>query len=319
MSAISQVVRIITNSKLLLYSTCFALILIISMFVKGRKVTLKRRKSVRNMRNIKILSVIIEKIPFALKLRNKLSIDLAVITKKEKRYNLKYAEILIVMIVFIFCTSLVLSIILLRYAVLVIFVPILSTLISIMILLKIIEVSRKRLKNDIPEIILIFTSKFAVTENVLRSLQESMKFIPDTHKYEFTRLITAMASAEDYVSALEEYKTRINDPFCDNFVELLKTNYIRNENILQGLVELQTYIATAKKIELTRHNELYDQRLNLYLGIVFVLFSMCLDIYLLGDFCVDYYFETFGGLLLTIVTFSWIIISLLVVAISERT
>lgn len=318
MAQIKDFLSFIYGNTYLLYIALGALILILSMFFRGRKVTLKKRKSQNFIKPIGFLLKIIDRVSFLSKLRDTLAVDVAIITKQNKSYNKKYAERLLSILIIIFFISFILTIVLLRYLVLIIFVPFTIFTFSIIVLFKIIGAKKKSLRTDIPDIIVEFTSKFAVSMNVLRSLQASMRHIPDTHKYEFSRLISALSSSDDYTATLDEYRKRIDDPFCDLFVELLKTNYIRNENILNGLIELQEYISSTKKLELSRHNGLFEQKLTIYACAILVIGGIVGMVWFLGQYAIDFYFHTFTGQLLIAGSALWIILSMIIMALLER-
>lgn len=309
--------KYVSNNKSLVIIGLFAILLIISSFYRGKKVTLKKR-------NIKYKSAntfvkYIDNIPKLKEIRDRLSIDLALLTSKNSKTNTIYANNIISSLILLFMFISIFSFIFFKYILLKILVPIISISLIIFILDKIIDNKRKIVKQDLEEVISVFITQYAKCMNKLTAMQNSMLFIPDSHKYEFNRLIAAMGSSDDYNKELDEYAQRLSDtddPIIELFVEILKTD--NSENILDALLELPSYIMNSKKTSMQRKNKLHNKKLNLYFIIATNLGAVIVSIILLGDYALNYYFNTFWGQLLIIIASIFAFISLFTVYIADK-
>lgn len=309
--------KYVSNNKSLVIIGLFAILLIISSFYRGKKVTLKKR-------NIKYKSAntfvkYIDNIPKLKEIRDRLSIDLALLTSKNSKTNTIYANNIISSLILLFMFISIFSFIFFKYILLKILVPIISISLIIFILDKIIDNKRKIVKQDLEEVISVFITQYAKCMNKLTAMQNSMLFIPDSHKYEFNRLIAAMGSSDDYNKELDEYAQRLSDtddPIIELFVEIIKTD--NSENILDALLELPSYIMNSKKTSMQRKNKLHNKKLNLYFIIATNLGAVIVSIILLGDYALNYYFNTFWGQLLIIIASIFAFISLFTVYIADK-
>ena len=198
------IIQPLLENRSLLYLLILAVVFILSTLYKGKKVKLKKRSLKSNILLEKIIRQV-DKISFLKNYRDSLAIDLALITRKNTQTNLYIANYLISSLILMFIILLVLSIIVFKYWLLKFLVPLSATFLISIIFLKVINSKRKKAKRDFGEVVSIFTTQYAKCFNVYAALQESIKYIPYTHKYEFARLIVAMGSSDNYDKALDEY------------------------------------------------------------------------------------------------------------------
>lgn len=316
---ILNLIILIRENKLLSLIGIAAIVLIISSFTYGeKKITLKKKSIVRHSLISKRVTAVINKIPALSRIRDKIATNLALLTQKNSKTNKIYANNIITILIFFYTIISVISVIVFRFWFLKIIVPLVIISLTIFILVTLFNKKRNIAKRDFAEVISVFTTQYAVNLNVLKALQLSMYYIPRSHKYEFSRLITSMQSSEDYIAALDEYAQRIDYIMAYLFVEILKTNYIKNDNILYALVDLQNSISLEKKTLLQRTNTLKDKKSNIYFALVFIICAILIGIYLLEDYAINFYFKSFLGQLLLLLSVVVLVSVLLFMYVAEK-
>lgn len=297
-------------SVLLITAAC----LIVSSLFIDKKVTLKKRKNqIKHNKIAEFLYRYIDKIKFISDKRDKFAIQLALITKASTRSNKIYANNIISTFFFLTILAFLLSIIFIQNLILKISIPMLLFIMIPFIFDYFISKKRKKAIEDFAKIISSFTSQFAYSFNVLYSLQESIKDIPDTYKYEFSRLITVMNSEEDYIQALDEFASRINYNLCYIFVEILKSAFYNNAGTVESLIELENLTSLHKKSQLSSDNELNEKKSNIFLWFIFAILFLIVDIVFIGDFTINFYLHTFLGQVIMLIS---IIVSIIVLIIT---
>lgn len=304
--------------KFISLSLLIILLLIISSFSFNSKITLKRNKKIWHLKTSKILTEYINKNKYLKEKRDVLARDIAFITQKNSKTNKDFANSIIYIFFIIAILVVIISAIFVKYTILKLIIPVLVITLIVLIFNFEINKRRKIAKKDFGRVIKVFTTKYSKSNNILQSFNDSIEDIPNSHKYEFNRLISSMGSATKYINALDEYALRIDDLMCYLFVEILKIGMKRNDYILYALIELENDIAKDKKAEKIKNNKLNDKKLNIYLGIFCIFGAYLIDIGLLGDYAKNLYFSTFAGQVFIMIATVIITIILLCINILNR-
>lgn len=288
--------------------------LVISSFSFNENITIKRKKHIWHIKTSKGLVDFIEKNSLLTEKRNILARDIAFISQKNRVTNINIANTLIYVFVTFMSVSTVFCLIFMKYYILKFVVPILIMIIILFLFSFELNRRRQKAKRDFGRVVKIFTTKYAKSRNTILAFQESIEDIPDSHKYEFNRLISSMSTATDYIVALNEYAERIDDLMCYLFVEILKIGFKRNDYVLLALIDLENDIAVEKKAEKIKNNKLGDKKMNIYLGIAGIFGAYAIVLKFIGSYARNFYFVTFEGQLFMVV--SIVIVSIILVCIS---
>lgn len=292
----SFIYQTLNENRLLLILLLVGIALIILPLFKSNKIVLKKRRKIAKHSFLgEQLSSIIDKVSFMRNARDKLAIDLALITSKNSKSNKIYATNLISLFMVLSMALIIFFILFLNNIILKFAAPLFCIITLPLIFKYLVDMKRKKAREEFAEVISSFTSQFALCFNVLTALQRSMNDIPGIHKYEFSRLITGIQSTEDYKRAIDEYALRINTNLCFVFAEILKASINNNEGTLEGLIELENMITVEKQSQAQKVNKLKKRNGNIMLWFVFCIFFTIIDFFLMGDFVSNFYSNTLGG------------------------
>lgn len=271
------------------------LFIIISLTKSDKIVIYKRLSSPRYNALSKKFATIIDKLKILKDRRDKLTIDLALITKKNSKSN----KIMATNIFTAYLVSIIsLEIIIMFFIENIILkcgISVLIICIGPILFGFIISKRRKKAKEDFAQVVSTFTSYYAFNCNILTSLQKSIVVIPATHKYEFSRLITAMQSQENYKNAIDEYALRINISTGYIFAEILKAAIYNNQGTIEALIELENLITVDKYLQERCANKINKRKSNIILWMIFSIVFTFMDYNLLGNFVKEFYLNTLIG------------------------
>jgi Flp pilus assembly protein TadB len=294
------------------------LLIISSLLYTGKRVGLKKTRSIKYIKAYKNVEELIDRFSFLKRQRDRITTDLALITSKDDKTNEKIANY----IFYIFsCVSIILfaiSLIAVKFLILKFVLP--SILVVLIIFVFNIEVSRRKRKaqNTFGKVINVYTRKYSKHLEIRKAFQDSIKHIPTIHQYEFTRLISSMTSPSQYEKALNNYAKRINTPLAFSFIELLLVSLYDNKNILLGLIDLENLIASEKKAEKRKANRLQDKKSNIYLAMFCMIGAIIVTYFFLGSSALNFYFNTFTGQALILLSLVVVAITLLCLYVYDR-
>ena len=312
-------IEFLINNKIFFLLILISLILIFTSTI-NKKVTLKKRKG--EMKNSKIfewLSTYIDKNKFIANQRNKLTINLALITNKSHKNNKIIANNIISAYVSFFIITILISFLFIKNLIFIIIVSLFIIIIPLWYMIIFFKKKRLKARNDFGEVVSIFTTHFAYEKNILNALNSSKGEIPETHKYEFIRLITSMQADTDYINAVNEYENRINYTLCSVFCEILKSSMFNTDGTLEGLIELENLISIEKKSQQIRVNKLDKRKNNIYLWIFLNFVFLAINYALLGSLVIkEFFLHTFAGQLIAFLQMVAIIFALFVIYVVEK-
>lgn len=312
-------ITFLLENKIILLILVSGLALILSSIFFNKKVTLKKRKD--SVKHIKILATFckyIENVKFIKSKRDELSINLALITHKNTKTNKIYADNIISLFIAFMLFTIVGTTIFIKNIILKLLLPILFIVVIPLIFDRVIERKRMKAKSDFKEVISIYTSKYSYCLNIIKAFERSIKDIPSSHKYEFTRLISSFKARGDYIKALNEYALRINDNFCYAFVEIIKASYFDNTQTINALIELENAISIDKKNELNRINKTGQNKMQIYFWMICIVVFGLLEYKILGSFAINFFTNTFSGQALMLVVIVAVMLVFITMHIVDR-
>jgi hypothetical protein len=281
-----------------------SVIFIFSSFLyHGKKVTLKKKAMMKSTYIFpNILKFLQIKIPATKLYVDNLSESVALFTQRNRDTNEIYASNILTLYILGGLTITVLSIVIIPFIILKIIIPLLSVSVLIFIMNKIIENKRKKAQKDFPTVLHVFITQFVRTFSLNKTFKQSMAYIPSSHKYEFFRILISLGggSKSDYIDVLNEYARRIKIDNCTAFVEILQAGMTKNDQLLSSLMDLQNRVSQENNSEIQKRNKLNDKKLNIIIAILASIGAVMINIYLLGSFAYNFYFNTFIGQILLI-------------------
>lgn len=289
-------------ANILIIILIISFVLIISSLFENRKVVLKRKNDITLRKRFSTkIDKVINKINRIKSIRDNLANDIALITQKNNTTNKIYANDIIGLLVFIFVAILIFSFVFFKNVIVKISIPIIVITLIIALLNKRIDNKRDRARKDIPKVIKVYTSAFAYDKNSLSALEHSLKFLPQSHKGQFLRLIESIRSQTDYESAVNEYAQRINEPMCYAFAETLKTSRFDTNGALDGLLELQNLIKIEDKRKMSITNKIRDKKLTMIICPIAVITVIAFERYLAGSAITDFFLNSIAGQIILLV------------------
>lgn len=304
-----------SNITLILF---LAVIIFILAKINIRKVTLKKRKTdYKNKIKFVRIRTFIDKTKILKRYIDNTAINLNLITGKSEKTNLEIAYYYMYLYLIISAAAVIFGIIF--FKTIFKFILPLGVIISIpAIFNNFIVHKRKKAVQEFGEVVSTFTSQFAYSGNVLTALEKSINDIPESQKIQFSRLISAMKTEEDYKSAVDTYAKSINYDMCYAFTEILKASYYDNTGTTEALIELEDLIASEKKSAVYRNGKLNKRKGDIYFWIVCNIFFLLIDFWALGDYVKHYFYYTFAGQVTMLLVFLFIALSIITIIIIDN-
>ena len=283
--------------------------------ISPKHVKVKRRIIQKDSKLAIYAENIVSKLPMFISLRNHMRIQLGLVTSKNDNKNEFYANMMVFGLIGLAIAE---SVGVLFIGIPGIFKPflvILGLVIPYMIANIYINVKRKKVYNYFPELVSVYISKYQSSKNIKEALRMSIPDLPIVLRHEIKRLTNSMNSSTSYNKALDEFDARINYIMCTAFVALLKTGYTTNGDIIESLMELETYISQERLEEQRKIEQLKDKKINLYLFIGAMPISYYAIVSKLQERAINFYWHTVQGqavmggcILFSIVTIVFIIV-----------
>lgn len=313
-----KIVEFLSQNKIICILLSLAIICIFLSLNFNKKITVKKSKRLVLMTKTSKINKLVEGIPILRARRDVLKKDIALLTQKSNKSNEKIATNIIVIMIISSITIALICFIFIKYWILKILIPIFIVGISVYLFKFKLNRRRRMAQRDFAIVIKKFTSSYAAEQNNIKAMQKCVKEIPDSHKYEFNMLISSMGSYEEYIKALDEYAERIDYDMCYVFVETLKNGYVSNKNMLVSLINIENYVTSYLAQDKNTRNKLNDKKLNIGLGILCIVGAVILNIILLGEYATYFYFSTFVGQLIIVLSAIAIISVLILVSVVNK-
>jgi len=312
---VSNIINNLFAKILILISILMILSTIYSM-IMPKRVKVKKRLAQQDSKYIVYADNFISKIEFLENIRNRVKINLGLITSKSENKNKLYATILMIF-AFIFILAEFFLIIYFLNAPL--FIEILLFIVSAILPYFFINIyiksKKKQIYNDFPQLVSLFISKYASSNNIKESFRKCLDDIPKSLKHEIKRLINSMTTSEGYNTALDDFDARVDYTMCTAFVALIKGAYKTNTDIIENLMELENYISQERLESQRKVEQLRDKKWNLY----FLMGSMVIAYFAMTkvfkEKAINFYWHTIEGqtVISACIIFSIIVIGALII------
>lgn len=300
------------------------IIIIISDFIKFnsmRKVTLKQRT--KNKRGL-IFRIIndslikfLNKSLLYRKILDKVQFNIGYFSsdsenrnrKKSEKFIIKYISInLIIFIVITLYRGLWISKIISMSVVI---------LFEYLIIKKLIDSKREKLKDKFPILVREFIEGYALTNNVKDSFEYIVKEIHPVYQLHVNRLINQLSSTSTIDDAFNYFSNRIGYSMCSNFVSIVQSAYSTKKNIIDSLIEFQTTLDEETIANKSKKAKLRTVNNNIILWIV----AIIVELYIVGvkanTSTGNFFFTTVTGQNLLFFTIGAILLAIVCIRISD--
>lgn len=317
-------INIFSNINIPIFISIIGILIILSDFIKinsMRKVTLKNRTTQNNKKLIKILTTFIQSIlnksSLYIKLLDIMHFNMGYFSSESESNNRKKSEDLLVkwicINIFIFSIIIIypgiwVSKILYIFSIL---------LLEYIVLKRIINKKKEKLKDQFPILVREFIEGYALTNNVKASFEYIVKEIPPIYQIHINRLITQLSSTSTVDEAFMNFNKRISYSMCSSFISIVQSAYSTKKNIINRLIEYQEFLNEetisnkAKKIKIRSFSN------NIIIWIV----AIIIELYAVGAIAKtstgNFFFTTSEGQNLLFFSIVSIVFSLVCIRISE--
>lgn len=285
--------------------------------IKPSRVKVRKRIIEQDSKFSMLAQKVINKITILARMKETISIQLGLVTAKSDIKNDLYASVIVISILGFFSATLVLVAFL---DIPILFKPLVlvsCVVIPYAIVTMIIRKKRKKIYNDFPELVSVFIAKYASTRNIKESLRKSIPDLPYTLRHEVKRLVNSMNHADNYFKTLDQFDIRVNYIMCTAFVALLKAGYKTNHDIIQSLLDLESYISQERLEEHRKVEQLKDKKANLYFLMIAMVGAYFGIVNRLGEKAINFYWHTIQGQLILAGCVIFSILTIVVIMLEE--
>lgn len=313
-------INILYINKTALCAFLLALLILVRVIVESispKRVKVKRRVIQKNSKMVTFIEKTMSKAPILNQMKEHIRVQLGLVTSKSNSKNEYYANITVF---FLISFAIIEAVIIAFTRIPAIFKPLLAILglvIPYLIINLFIKSRRKKIYNDFPQLVSIYVSKYQITKNTKEALRKSIPDLPNTLRHEIKRLTNVMNASDSYDKALDEFDARVDYLMCTAFVAILKTGYKTNGDIIDSLMELESYIAQERLDEKKKEEQLKDKKWNLYFFIAAMPLAYYVIVSKFQDKAINFYWHTMQGQAVMAGCFIFSIIAIVLIIIED--
>lgn len=242
-------INIFSDIRLPIIISIIGIMIIISDFIKinsMRKVTLKNRTTNNNKKFLKIINnfikSILNKSSLYKKMLDVMHFNMGYFSSESENKNRDKSERLLVKWITI---NAIIFIVIIIYPV--IWVSKLLSIFAIvlfeyMILKRMINKKKEKLKDQFPILVREFIEGYALTNNVKAAFEYVVKEVPPIYQIHINRLITQLSSTSTVDEAFIYFNRRISYSMCSSFISIVQSAYSTKKNIINRLIEYQEFL-----------------------------------------------------------------------------
>lgn len=244
----------------------------------------------------KKIDEIIKKIKPLDKIKTKLQLKYGVINSNTENQNKIKAIKTIIYISIFTLLSIIVEFKMMGIWYLVIPVAIVTMISPYALLFFLLNMKLSRLREQFPEAVNIFITKYTSEKNKERALQNTYLELQNPIRYEFRRLSTMIANQSNITKAIANFCKRVDYVWAEMFGELLVLNHTIAEDIGDELNEFSLLMAEDQALETHRKTEVNGTKAINIIVAVFAVFAVLFNLVLFKSEAVNIYFERYIGI-----------------------